>query len=103
MQSYDEEKQRFMVRRLGHIQGQAIASLIQTLKIPPLQSTSDDSLQGGLSFVAWSAGNIILFQFMSSLDTLDSPSRSLITSHLRSVVLYGMLLRFPSYNLTVLL
>lgn len=90
MQSQDEQIQRPMVREHGRIQGQVIAQLIQTLNIPPLRSNSDGSLTGGLSFVAWSAGNIILFQFMSSLDTLDGPNRSLIESRLRSIVLYGM-------------
>ena len=89
MKSLDGGRQRALVRELGHLQAEAIATLIKTLSIPPIKSTPSGSLEGGLSFVAWSAGNIILFQFMSSLDTLDGQIRRLIESHLKSIVLYG--------------
>ncbi|KAK7686233.1 hypothetical protein QCA50_010453 [Cerrena zonata] len=88
MQSEDLELQRAFTREQGHIYGQVISTLIETLDIPSLCTTQDEKLEGGVCFLAWSSGNECLFQLLSALDTLPEQSRITIENHLRSVVIY---------------
>ncbi|CAL1714667.1 unnamed protein product [Somion occarium] len=88
LRSSDTDVQRSILREHGHQYVNFIVGIIGALSIPPLYIAEDGLLAGGISFVAWSSGNHVLFEFLSYMDILPEGRKNTLRTHLRSVVVY---------------
>ncbi|KAJ6579593.1 hypothetical protein DFH09DRAFT_913087 [Mycena vulgaris] len=82
--SGDDERDVQMEAR-GHEIGTFIATFIRKFQLPPL---STDRKTGGAVLMGWSAGAPFQTAVISSADTLPEELRSVLSSHVRSLILY---------------
>lgn len=80
----DEERDAQMEAR-GHEIGTFIATFIQRFSLPP---PSDDKKTGGVCLLGWSVGALFQLAAIATADTLPEAARSVLSSHIRSLILY---------------
>ncbi|KAJ7130777.1 hypothetical protein C8R43DRAFT_1089921 [Mycena crocata] len=82
--SGDDERDAQMEAR-GHEIGTFIATFVQKFHLPPL---SADGKEGGSVLLGWSVGAPYQLAAIASADTLSEDTRSVLSAHVRSLILY---------------
>lgn len=86
LRSGEKERQRSVIRGHGLEIAAFLVWFIQKENTPPL---SRDGRAGGLTLLGWSWGNAMTMAFLSQASELPADDRDLLTTHLRSLIIFG--------------
>ncbi|OCH85431.1 hypothetical protein OBBRIDRAFT_784860 [Obba rivulosa] len=87
LHSEDPEAQARMIRDRGIELSEFLLWLIKEGMVNKKVETPSGTA-GGMTFLAWSSGNIMGFTFFAHLDELPKDSQDLLAEYLRAVVIY---------------
>lgn len=83
-----EETRRSFFRDRGAEFVAFLVHIVDNLGIPPIE---DKGGKGGLSFMAWSAGNMFAIPLLAYADEVDEETRRKLEPYFRKLVLFGQI------------
>jgi len=88
LESPDATVRTEAIRAIGREYAEFMAAFVQKHNTPPISTAADGSKKGGVAFLHWSQGNILLLSMLASVEKLPAYSRNLLSTHLRTAIYY---------------
>lgn len=86
--SPEPEKQAAAIRKQALEHATFIVKFIEAEKIAPPKRVAGKDV-GGVTFLAWSQGNMYLMSFLSNISQLDPSTNAVLERYLRTTIIYG--------------